>query len=132
MMRRLGYFVTESSEHNAEYSPYFIPHGQEMIAKFDVPIDEYLRRCDGIVDEFERMKTFSRSDEPMEVRTKSTSTASTIIHSMVTGKPARRLRQYAEPGRDLESAGRRHRRGADAGGSRGLAVHDGRRAAAAA
>ena len=28
LMKRLGYFVTESSEHNAEYSPYFIPHGQ--------------------------------------------------------------------------------------------------------
>jgi hypothetical protein len=27
-MRRLGYFVTESSEHNAEYSAYFMPHGQ--------------------------------------------------------------------------------------------------------
>ncbi len=28
LMKRLGYFVTESSEHNAEYCPYFIPHGQ--------------------------------------------------------------------------------------------------------
>jgi alpha-galactosidase len=43
LMRQLGYFVTESSEHSAEYCPYFIPHGPEMIAKFDVPIDEYLR-----------------------------------------------------------------------------------------
>ncbi len=29
LMQRLGYFVTESSEHNAEYSPYFIPHGRD-------------------------------------------------------------------------------------------------------
>ncbi len=87
MMRRLGYFVTESSEHNAEYSPYFIPHGKEMIEKFNVPIDEYLRRCDGIVDEFERMKKFSQTDEPMPFR-KSHEYGSTIIHSMVTGTPA--------------------------------------------
>lgn len=87
LMRRLGYFVTESSEHNAEYCPYFIPHGREMIDRFDVPIDEYLRRCDGIVDEFERMKTFSKSDTPMEVH-RSHEYGSTIIHSMVTGRPS--------------------------------------------
>lgn len=87
LMRRLGYFVTESSEHNAEYCPYFIPHGPAVIQQFDVPIDEYLRRCDGIVDEFERMKTFSQSDAPMEVH-RSHEYGSTIIHSMVTGQPS--------------------------------------------
>jgi alpha-galactosidase len=87
LMKRLGYFVTESSEHNAEYCPYFIPHGAEMIQKFGVPIDEYLRRCDGIVDEFERMKVFSRSDSPIEVR-KSHEYGSIIIHSMVTNTPS--------------------------------------------
>jgi alpha-galactosidase len=85
LMKRLGYFVTESSEHNAEYSPYFIPHGQEAIDRFGVPIDEYLRRCDGIVGEFEDMKSFSVSDSPIEVH-RSHEYGSTIIHSMVTGK----------------------------------------------
>ena len=87
MMRRLGYFVTESSEHNAEYSAHFMTHGSEMIEKFDVPLDEYLRRCDGIVDEFDRMKTFSKSDEPMEVH-RSHEYGSTIIHSISTGTPS--------------------------------------------
>jgi alpha-galactosidase len=87
LMRRLGYFITESSEHNAEYNSYFIPHGAEEIAKYDVPLDEYLRRCDGIVDEFERMKTFSKSDTPIEVH-KSHEYGSTIIHSISTGKPS--------------------------------------------
>ena len=87
MMRRLGYFVTESSEHNAEYSAHFMVHGQETIDKFSVPIDEYLRRCDGIVDEFDRLKIFSKSDQPMEVR-KSHEYGSTIIHSIVTGTPS--------------------------------------------
>ncbi len=87
MMRRLGHFVTESSEHNAEYSPYFIPHGKEQIKKFDVPIDEYLRRCDGIVDEFERMKALGKSNAPMSVQ-RSHEYGSTIIHAMVTGEPS--------------------------------------------
>jgi alpha-galactosidase len=87
LMKRLGYFVTESSEHNAEYNPYFIPRGKEVIAKYNVPIDEYLRRCDGIVDHFEKMKTFSCNDEPIEVN-KSPEYGSTIVHSIATGKPS--------------------------------------------
>ena len=87
LMRRLGYFVTESSEHNAEYSPYFIPHGPETHHRFAVPIDEYLRRCGGIVDEFERLKACSKTDDSIEVR-RSHEYGSTIIHSMATGKPS--------------------------------------------
>src|SRR6476660_2732940 len=87
LMKRLGYFVTESSEHNAEYSPFFIPRGPGVIAKYNVPIDEYLRRCDNIVDEFARMKQFAKSDEPMEVR-RSHEYGSTIIHSIATGQPS--------------------------------------------
>ncbi|HEU4754974.1 MAG TPA: alpha-galactosidase, partial [Armatimonadota bacterium] len=87
LLKRLGYFITESSEHNAEYCPYFLPHGPEMVRRFDIPIDEYLRRCDGIVDEFERMKTFSQSEEPIEVH-RSHEYGSTIIHSIATGTPS--------------------------------------------
>ena len=87
LMKRLGYFVTESSEHSAEYCPYFIPHGKEEIARYAVPIDEYLRRCDGIVDEFERMKIFSKTNKPIEIR-RSHEYGSTIIHSIVTGIPS--------------------------------------------
>ena len=52
-----------------------------------MPIDEYLRRCDKIVGEFERLKSFSRSDEPIEVH-RSHEYGSTIIRAMVTGQPA--------------------------------------------
>ncbi len=86
LMKRLGYFVTESSEHSAEYCPYFIPHGQDAIAKYGIPIDEYLRRCDGIVDEFARLKKFSASKEPITVG-RSHEYGSLIIHSMVTNSP---------------------------------------------
>jgi alpha-galactosidase len=87
LMNRLGYFVTESSEHNAEYSPWFIPHGREYVEKFLVPIDEYLRRCDGIVEEFERMKGLCASDRPVDVH-RSREYGSTIIHSVATGTPS--------------------------------------------
>jgi alpha-galactosidase len=87
LMKRLGHFVTESSEHNAEYCPYFIPHGRESITIYAVPIDEYLRRCDGIVDEFARMKKLAENDEPMQHR-RSHEYGSTIIRSIVTGQPS--------------------------------------------
>ncbi len=87
IMKRLGYFVTESSEHNAEYSPWFIPHGETACRHFDVPLDEYLHRCDGIVEQFERMKVASRCDDPIDVH-RSPEYGSTIIHSVITGRPS--------------------------------------------
>jgi alpha-galactosidase len=87
LMKRLGYFVTESSEHNAEYNPWFIPHGPQRVHEFAVPIDEYLRRCDTIVEEFDRLKQSSRTSEATEVR-RSCEYGSTIVHSMATGEPA--------------------------------------------
>jgi len=89
IMKRLGYAVTESSEHNAEYCAHFMPH-DGLIEKFKVPVDEYLRRCDGIVDEFQRLVDFARSDEPMDpakVR-KSHEYGSDIANAIVTGEPA--------------------------------------------
>jgi alpha-galactosidase len=88
LMKRLGHFVTESSEHNAEYCSFFIPHGPEAVAKYHVPIDEYLRRCDAIVDEFERLKEFSRSDEAIRDVHPSHEYCSVIMKSIVTGQPS--------------------------------------------
>jgi alpha-galactosidase len=85
LMKRLGYFVTESSEHTAEYNPYFIPH-RECTSRFGVPIDEYLRRCDANASEFARMKELSNSDRAIDVH-RSHEYGSLIIHSMVTGQP---------------------------------------------
>lgn len=47
MMTRLGYFVTESSEHFAEYVPWFIKRDRpDLVEKFNIPLDEYIRRCE--------------------------------------------------------------------------------------
>jgi alpha-galactosidase len=47
MLERLGYFVTESSEHFAEYTPYFIKRDRpDLVQQFNVPLDEYIKRCE--------------------------------------------------------------------------------------
>jgi alpha-galactosidase len=47
VFQRLGYFVTESSEHFAEYVPWFIKRDRpDLIEKYHIPLDEYLRRCE--------------------------------------------------------------------------------------
>jgi alpha-galactosidase len=47
MFKRLGYFVTESSEHFSEYVPWFIKRDRpDLIEEFNVPLDEYIRRCE--------------------------------------------------------------------------------------
>ena len=46
IMKRFGYYLTESSEHSAEYTPYFIKDKYpELIERFNIPLDEYPRRC---------------------------------------------------------------------------------------
>ncbi|MBQ2724582.1 MAG: alpha-glucosidase/alpha-galactosidase, partial [Clostridia bacterium] len=45
-IRRLGYYCTESSEHNSEYNAFFIKSKYpELIQKYNIPLDEYPRRC---------------------------------------------------------------------------------------
>ena len=47
VFRRLGYFVTESSEHFSEYTPWFIKRDRpDLIERFNIPLDEYIRRCE--------------------------------------------------------------------------------------
>ncbi len=88
MLRRLGYFVTESSEHFAEYVPYFIKRGREdLIERFGVPLDEYPRRCEAQIGGWEDLRrTLQDPSAPLEVR-RSVEYGSLIIHSMVTGQP---------------------------------------------
>jgi alpha-galactosidase len=87
MLMRLGYFVTESSEHFAEYCPYFIRRDRpDLIERFNVPLDEYIRRCIGQIEGWHRMKAHFESDEPIEVH-RSHEYGSLIIHSMETNIP---------------------------------------------
>lgn len=87
MFARLGYFVTESSEHFAEYCPYFIRRDRpDLIEKFNVPLDEYIRRCENQLAGWHKMKAEYESDAPIRVE-RSHEYGSLIIHSMETGVP---------------------------------------------
>ncbi len=54
VFKRLGYFVTESSEHFAEYVPWFIKRDRpDMIDQYGIPLDEYLDRCEVQISQWE-------------------------------------------------------------------------------
>jgi alpha-galactosidase len=84
VLRHFGYFCTESSEHLAEYVPWFIKGAQpDLIDEFNIPLDEYPRRCETQIAEWEALRDSTeglrgeRSDE-YGVR---------IIHALETGRP---------------------------------------------
>jgi alpha-galactosidase len=87
MLLRLGYFVTESSEHFAEYVPWFIrPDRPDLIERFNIPLDEYPRRCESQIAEWEALRARLESDAPLAVE-RSHEYAAGIIHSVETGEP---------------------------------------------
>lgn len=89
MMKRTGYFVTESSEHQSEYVPYFIHHGDACIKEFDIPINEYIRRCESIIARWSaQQKEFANPNKKVEVGAISHEYGSEIINAMETGIPA--------------------------------------------
>ncbi|MBO9100524.1 MULTISPECIES: alpha-glucosidase/alpha-galactosidase [unclassified Rhizobium] len=88
MLTRLGYFVTESSEHFAEYTPYFIKEGREdLIEKFGIPLDEYPKRCIEQIAKWQSQADTYRSADKIEVA-QSKEYASSIINSVWTGEPS--------------------------------------------
>jgi len=88
MLERLGYFVTESSEHFAEYVPWFIKEGrQDLLDNFGVPIDEYPRRCIHQLASWEDLRAELEDPDAKLTVERSNEYGSGIIHSMETGQP---------------------------------------------
>ncbi len=71
IMCKFGYYVTESSEHNAEYMPYWIKSNYpELIEEYNIPLDEYPRRCiKQIADWKKRSKDICENKELTHTRT---------------------------------------------------------------
>lgn len=87
IMKRFGYYVTESSEHNAEYMPYFIKDKYpELIERFNIPLDEYPRRCVNQIAEWEKRRDELTKD-PHLSHTRTREYASYIMEAMETNKP---------------------------------------------
>jgi alpha-galactosidase len=86
LYQRLGYFPTESSEHAAEYVPWFMREDSEL-ERFRVPVDEYVRRSEANLVEYERVRNVLARGEAMPVE-RSNEYAAGIIHSIETGRPS--------------------------------------------
>ena len=88
MLTRLGYFVTESSEHFAEYTPWFIKRDRpDLIEKFGIPLDEYPVRCVEQIARWKKEAAALKSADKVEVK-ESHEYASQIVNSVVTGEPS--------------------------------------------
>jgi alpha-galactosidase len=83
--RRFGYFQTESSEHAAEYVPWFMRHDGEL-ERYRIPVDEYVHRSEDNLVEYERVKAELAAGRTLPLK-RSNEYAALIIHSMVTGEP---------------------------------------------
>jgi alpha-galactosidase len=87
VLRHFGYFCTESSEHLAEYVPWFIKSARpDLVEEFNVPLDEYPRRCEAQIAEWEELRTLIEGGARLTVR-RSDEYGASIIHALETGEP---------------------------------------------
>lgn len=84
MYRRIGYYPTETSEHSAEYVPWYLCHDSE-IARLRVPVGDYLRVSEENLAEYETSRVALRAGQDVEIRRDTTEYAPQVIHSMETG-----------------------------------------------
>ena len=85
LFKYFGYFSTESSEHLAEYVPWFIKQARpELIAEFNIPLDEYPRRCEQQIAQWEGLRA-SLSDGGSVTASRSDEYAAGIVHALETG-----------------------------------------------
>ena len=88
ILRKFGYFVTESSEHFAEYSPWFIKRDRpDLIEKFNIPLDEYPRRCEKQMADWAAELQRIETQHDIEIK-QSREYAASIINSLATGEPS--------------------------------------------
>lgn len=88
VLKRLGHFVTESSEHFSEYTSWYIKEGRpDLIDQLNIPLDEYIRRCEDQITEWHALRKELEGDKPIEV-CRSNEYAAGIIQAAVTGNPA--------------------------------------------
>jgi alpha-galactosidase len=83
LFRRFGYFPTESSEHSAEYVPWFLAH-EDQVARYRIEVDEYLRRSEENLAEWEEVKHALDAGEELEVE-RNDELASQFIRALETG-----------------------------------------------
>jgi alpha-galactosidase len=88
MWRRFGYFPTESSEHAAEYVPWFM-HRDEEIKRLGIPVGEYLGRVGQTLHIYEEIRRGLAAGRPMLTRWQDPEIASEVLKAMLIGAPRR-------------------------------------------
>jgi alpha-galactosidase len=86
LYQRLGFYPTESSEHTAEYVPWFMGHDDE-ISRYRIPIDEYISRSEANLETYARVNAALAHGAAIEVE-RSNEYAAVIVNSMVSGEPS--------------------------------------------
>ena len=87
VLEHFGYFVTESSEHFAEYSPWFIKDGRDdLVERFNVPLDLYLARCEDQIAEWHELRAKLEHGGELEIR-RSDEYGAFIVNAIETGEP---------------------------------------------
>lgn len=88
MMLRIGYYITESSEHFSEYNPWFIKRDRpDLIEEYRVPLDEYARRCIEQIQGWEKMRADLEAGKGFESLQRSSEYGSRIVRAIETGEP---------------------------------------------
>jgi alpha-galactosidase len=88
MFMRLGFYVTESSEHFSEYVPWYLKRDRpDLIKEFNIPLDEYITRCENQINAWAQMREYLEGAENPIAVERSVEYGSQIIHSMETGVP---------------------------------------------
>ncbi|MBR2916545.1 MAG: alpha-glucosidase/alpha-galactosidase, partial [Clostridia bacterium] len=86
-IRNFGYYCTESSEHNAEYNPFYIKSKYpELLEKYNIPLDEYITRCVRQIDEWKKHYGELCKQEAQEHK-RTREYASHIMESIVNNTP---------------------------------------------
>jgi alpha-galactosidase len=89
LMRRFGYYVTESSEHNAEYHPWFIKSRYpELLEAYRIPLDEYPRRCERQIEDWARTRAALLGNRGLG-HERTEEYASYLMEAMQTDRPCR-------------------------------------------
>jgi alpha-galactosidase len=87
LMLKLGYYITESSEHNAEYTPWWIKSNYpELIEEFNIPLDEYPRRCISQIESWKKLRKSLLANTKLK-QDRTGEYGSYIMEAMETGVP---------------------------------------------
>jgi alpha-galactosidase len=105
MFKRLGYFVTESSEHFSEYVPWFIKRDRpDLIEKYNIPLDEYIWRCENQLAGWQKLKTALEDPDPNALTHFEKTYTQELVKELEKTDPwhAAQLRRWQEPDKHVE------------------------------